>query len=380
MADQPNNSAQTPAAAPKLPGVTPLDGTTTLDDKMAFEPERLAYRSAVVVAERIATNVRELKPPPTNVVITGGELLGDLSNLVATKVILEQIVTEFDAIPRLAERLAPAKRSRALESVATGAVAPAAAAAPLAAAVLAGVNPVIAGVQAGLGLLALLRQNVQFTGATTTIDQVAVQFAVASALVSQTIRVEIEPIATLPALEAKDSDLRQHLEQVERARAAAWNAVAPHVKGLLDAQLRLEAASSMPDNTAAVQDAAQQLTELRQQMAPVTDALEHADARLTSVNAALEKVDESSGMMALGKLLRAERLQVEKPHYLHVRVVSSGGHHRVTRSLLRTIFSGDGVSAMGGVVIRWALVDAEGAFLMGGILDERFAADFPIAT
>jgi hypothetical protein len=242
---------------------------------------------------------------------------------------------------------------------------------------MAGITPVIGSVQAGIGLLSLFRENVQFSGAKTSVDQLAVQIAVAASVRRRIAKVRIYELAIVPALDEQASGLQRRLRQVEDARARAWNTAAPHVKGMLDAQLRLEAAASVADNKAAVQEAAQRVTELRQQMAPITDALERADTQLAGLKTQLEKVDESTGIMALGKLLRAERLQSENPCYLHVRVVSSGGHHRVTRHLLRTIFAGDGVSALGGVVVRWALLEADGAILDGGILDERRSADFP---
>ncbi len=66
--------------------------------------------------------------------------------------------------------------------------------------------------------------------------------------------------------------------------------------------------------------------------------------------------------MLLGRLLRAEAIAaLAPPAYLHAAVVSSGGHHRTSQSLLRMIFLGDGLSFASGATVRWALLEANGA-------------------
>jgi hypothetical protein len=80
-------------------------------------------------------------------------------------------------------------------------------------------------------------------------------------------------------------------------------------------------------------------------------------------------------------MLRAEQLSItlKGAVYLHAAVVSSGGHNRVSRSLLRILFFGDGLSSMGGAVARWALLEADGAVTTGGIRAAREGARFPLA-
>jgi hypothetical protein len=41
-----------------MPKVTPLEGQTTVHDKMVFETERLSYQSAGCLAEKIVTAVK----------------------------------------------------------------------------------------------------------------------------------------------------------------------------------------------------------------------------------------------------------------------------------------------------------------------------------
>jgi hypothetical protein len=357
--------------------VQPVDGSTTIDDKMAFEPTRLSYRSIVAVAAEIARQTCDAMGGDRPVVITGGELHADLANLTATEVLLAQSVKQYTAISALAAKLLPLQRERAgFESLA--AAIDSAAFVGATAAFAAGIPPVVAGLQAGIGLLALFRENIQFTGTAVVVDQLAVQFAVAAAIKAHhKTSVRVYDTVILPALDSERSSLQTALGAVEDARGEAWSAAAPHVKSLIDAQVRLDAAAAVPNNEAAVQRAAEHVTELRQQLAPITDALENADKQFATLTARLETIDEATGLMALGRLLRAERVKQDTPLYLHVRVVASGGHHRVARNLFRTLFAGDGVSALGGGVVRWALLGSDGAFLAGGIRDERRAAEFP---
>ena len=84
-------------------------------------------------------------------------------------------------------------------------------------------------------------------------------------------------------------------------------------------------------------------------------------------------MEETTGLNQLARLLRAEVIQKKQPIYLHAKVVSSGGHHRISRSLFRTLFVGDGLSFAGGAIVRWGLLTGTGELLLGGILSEAIA-------
>jgi hypothetical protein len=356
----------------------PLEGSATLDDKMTFEPTRLSYRGAVAAAAEIARVTCEAMAQDREIVITGGELLTDLANLTATELMLAQSEKQYTAIAALADKLLPEELEPSSVVFALPPGGGTAAIKGAVAAFAAGIPPVVAGLQAGIGLLALFRENVEFTGTAVTLDQLAVQFAVAAALKTHAKPVvRVYETAILPALDSEHSALQKALDRVQDARGKAWSAAAPHVKSLIDAQVKLEAAAGVPNNKEAVKEAADRVTELRQQLAPITDALDDADKQFAGLTAQLEKVDEATGLLTLGRLLRAERMKRDAPLYLHVRVVASGGHHRVARNLFRMLFAGDGVSALGGAVVRWGLLDSEGALLAGGVYDYRRAAEFP---
>ena len=61
----------------------------------------------------------------------------------------------------------------------------------------------------------------------------------------------------------------------------------------------------------------------------------------------------------------------------HVRVLLAGGSNRIERSLFRTWFSGDGLSATGGAVVSWAILSERGAVEDGGMFSESLSAASP---
>jgi len=349
-------------------GVTSVAGKTTLDDKMSFEPERLAYVSAGTVAGRIAKRVVADVGTTRPVVISGGELMADLTNLAATEMLLKQVVAQYKTCEALGEAMTKAEEGDERMMIAASAAA---------AAGLPGVAPLLTAAQSAIALLGLFREDVEYRGAKTEVDQMAFRFALAAHLKDKGVDVRTYDTALPAAPAAGASAIEQALADAEAARVAAWTALAPHLAALAEAQAQLDSAARMPNNAAAVQNAAKDVTALRQKISPVSDALDRADAQFSHLRTQLEKVDDTTGMMTLGKLLRAERMKAGNPALLHVRIVSSGGHHRVTQPLWRTMFWGPDVSAMGGVVARWALLETNGAFRIGGIEDQRTRADYP---
>jgi hypothetical protein len=339
------------------PSVTALDGKTTLDGKMFFEPERLAYESTNTIAAAISATVEPLVKDQRPVVITAGEFLADLSNLTAVDAQLTNVVEQYATC----KRLGAAINSPTPESLSA------------AAAGIAGIiGPAVTVLTSAIGLVSLFRENVDLSGVKTDMDQLAFRIVVAARLKVGNITVRLyetelpSPVNASPLLEA--------LKDAENARAEAWEALAPHLAALAEAQAKLDAAARVQNNAAAVDQAAKEVTAKRQKITPVTNLLERADAQLASLRAHLEKVDEKSGMMTLGKLLRAERAKRDNAYILHVGVVAAGGHHRVAHSLFRRR---DSVGATGGAVARWAFLDSDGTFLAGAVSDAQLHEKFP---
>jgi hypothetical protein len=157
---------------------------------------------------------------------------------------------------------------------------------------------------------------------------------------------------------------------VHTAKAAAASIVGPFVAELVDADTELSKAA-LRNDAAAVQSLTARVSALRRELDPITEPMARADQRLSELETSLSARDEKSGLTVLSRLLRAEALRARNATVVHAQVVSSGGHHRVARSLLRTIFTGDGLSATGGAVARWGVLAPDGDVLRSGQEQER---------
>lgn len=341
--------------------VTPLEGKTTVDDKMTFEPERLSYAAAVRVAAFIASAV-EPHLRAQSVVIAGDAFLADLGNLTTAK---RQLTILADEYRRIVKTL-------------TAAAAPAAGPAPaVVAPAVVPVPAIAAGLQSALGLVALLRENVEFRGVATKIDPRAFEIALAAELRKYPVAsVFVPDLVAFTAAVNQQGSLSALWEAVQEARHDAWRAAGPLLAELGKKDAALDAATR---NNAAneVEKLSLEVFELRRKVEPLTQTLGAADRRLHDLQSQWDKQSETTGLSMLTRLLRAEVIQLKAPKYLHAAVVSSGGHHRVSRHLFRMLFLGDGLSSMGGIVARWALLEQDGSFVNGGIRAARQSATFP---
>jgi hypothetical protein len=170
-------------------------------------------------------------------------------------------------------------------------------------------------------------------------------------------------------LESENS-LSRRLEKAQNAKSAAWKVISPMITELarLEAELEKVAREGKQSEFDRISAA---ISNLRRNMQPISEPLSRCDQRLAAIQEEWNKRDESTGTSGLARMLRAENIQAANPKYLHAKVVSSGGHHRISRSLLRSIFVGDGLSFSGGITVRWALLDEDGNFTSGGIIVKR---------
>ena len=347
----------------------PLEGTTTIDDKMFFEPERLSYASADVIAAEIAEAITVKK----DVVIVGTDVLLDFANLRAAYLTLDSLALDYAAVSLIGKALVARKTPPSAPTFgATESLVPSIAA--IAAGAAAAISPVTSVVTAGLGLLSFFREDVDFHGAKTNVDDLAFRIALAAKLVAEKVTVYV-PELTVNSISTASDSLTARLNKAQAEKANAWAAVGPLVTTLVQLEADLETAAR-DKNQKEFDRLTTELSNLRRDMQPVTDQLARADQRLASLLADFNTTDNSSRMPMLARLLRAEFLLKLKPSLVYAKVVSSGGHHRITRSLLRTIFVGDGLSFMGGAVVSWALLNEDGSIQKGGILEKRIAQSF----
>ena len=363
--------------------VTPLEGKTTVDDKMVFEPERLSYQSADRLAKKIADTVREDIKEQT-VVIVGTAFLADLTNLQAVAVVLEELKRDYQALAEHAEksgqrRAEPRTKVEGLpkpEFAVEGIVSKVSELVGAAA-----LGPVTVAVSAALGLVSLFREDVDYRGIQTVVNPLAFELALAAKVKARgdtagAARVLAPDLVVLASPEAGPDSIQGRLEAVQEAKAEVWEIVGPSISELVQLDADLDRATREKDQ-ALVDELSRSLAKLRQDMDPVTEPLKRVDQRLIDLQTAWDKTDEVTGLTLLARLLRAESIKAMNPRYLHALVVSSGGHNRTSRSLLRMIFSGDGLSFMGGATARWALLENDGSVANGGIVSERLWGRFP---
>ena len=358
----------------KTPDVTPLDGVTKIDEKTTFEPERLSYVAAGEIARQIAALVAS-DIGGRAVVIANEALLADLANLSSAGAQLGTLAQEYRQVAASSGAPDPFERLGAgvtLESLTNDGTKVFFAFNPLTAA--AGLST---GLKAAIGLFSLLRQDVDYRGAATKVDRLAFEIAVAGALRAQGVARVLVPDLLVPVPSAVVAgSLTASWDLVEGAREAAWRAVGPFLAELAQLEAALDIAGRVGSDED-VERISRELLVLRRRVEPLTDALRQADKRFNEIQSQWNTVSETTGVTLFARLLRAEAIAAMEPLYLHAAVVASGGHTRITRNLFRMMFLGDGVSAMGGAVARWALLAPDGNVIQGGNLAARRSARFP---
>ncbi|SRR5579864_6268111 len=341
--------------------VTPLQGKTTIDDKMFFDPERLSYESAVEIATTIAAEIEDSVRNKI-VVIAGIRLLADFANLQAVYVLLDCLRRDYDGVAEQARSLVKrtSQPEEHLESFVSGAAA-------VAAATISSPTTATAVVGAALGLISMFRQDVEYHGEKTLVDALAFEIALAAEVRHRGAQsVYVPDLVVLTAPKHDESTLQRNLNKVQEAKSAAWASVAPLVSELVRVEADLDKAAKKKDQVA-LDSLSVEVSAIRRDLAPVVDPLGRLDERLADLQNQLNQTEPSSGLIALARLLRAEALQLSDPVYLHASVVSSGGYYRISRNLFRTLFMGDGLSFAGGATVRWALLNKDGSVARGGI-------------
>lgn len=354
--------------------VKPLEGTTTIDDKVVFEAQRLSYDASRIIAEKIARRISE-RTRGREVVIAGTQLLADFSNLVAIKAVLEELADDYDALGELAHASVPAHKGPLVAGVVDirSTFSPAAAAA----AISSGIGAATAGVQGALKLVELFRQDVDYKGVPIAIDTLAFELELASRLRMHKARdVFVPAFAVFAAPVRGESAFRTLLQKVHAARSRVLRAVGPKKPAP-----KTKAEQILDDIDALHHDYSDaDESELTPFATPeqIHDALAEIDKRFSDLQAQLEKADaDGSGLTLMARLFRIETIMSRSPMFVHARVVLAGGNNRVQRSLFRTLFAGDGLSSTGGAVVSWAILSPYGAIEDGGIFSESRSARSP---
>lgn len=379
----PNPTTTAPAAAtPALSAVTPLQGTTTVDDKMVFGPQRLSYASADAIAERITSQVKS-QVSGRLVIIANTALLADFSNLQAVYLNLDSLQSDYDAVSSYASAMNQRRAGAAtkpkgagpkiLDSIALESGPGSLAGSPildiagLAAAAVTPLAPVTAAIGAAIGLVSLFRQDVVYQGTVTTVDGLAFELALAARVkAAGASSVYVPDLAFILSADSGPGSVRNRLADIQAAKVKAWAGIGPALAQLVRLEAQLDIATR-EKNQRLVDQLSNEVASLRSDLDPVTAPLNRADQKLSDLQTQWNQTDATSGMTVLARLLRAEAIRKLSPLYLHAAIVASGGYNRISHNLFRTLFVGDGLSFTGGTVARWALLGDDGTVNLGGI-------------
>ncbi len=320
----------------------PLAGTTTVDEKVVFEAQRLSYDAARVIAEKIAFRISG-RTRDQIVIIAGTQLLADMSNLVAIKAVLEELVREYSALGDTVEKQPAAEQGSLVKDARSPAAFTTVLSSTLAAAT--------AAVQSALTLVALFRQDVDYKGIAITLDTQAFEIELAGRVRMHKAREVIVPdFAVFTAPHGEEGSLLSLLANVRSARSRVLLAA-------LGKDMDVEPDAKKESFASAVAE---------------------VDKRLSDLETQLTKSDlDGFGLTLLARLFRVENLMAKSAMFVHARVVLAGGSNRVQRSLWRSMFSGDGLSSTGGAVVTWAILSTAGAVEDGATFSHTMSANSP---
>ncbi len=377
--------------------VTPLEGTTTIDDKLQIESEMMAYEAVDRIAREVADRVLGETGDGEGTIVIHDEATVAALRLYEVFLTQTAILLEAYASTKKAHDQATAPDFTSNMFLTEG---------------------VSAFARSAFDLLALFRQNTEYKGRAVTINEDALAAKVAGYLVEPPHRATVAG-ASVPKLTvvcprlllrraatagsaAANSNIVTQLKSLytERNAAVAWIAdsekkLAPLRKAKLDADaevanlsqvlknLELEIPSlkgqaladkvrDLNDKTkekkAAVAKANEKTSDLlilEAKDGPIRDQYRAINALFDQLVASLVKTDEKTGLSPLGLLTRAaevvallDDLTVARSRFvLFTKSVSAGGSYRIRRNLWTTVFTGDLLSYSGGAIVSYMLFD-----------------------
>src|ERR1700675_1259757 len=391
----PSSSNQAASTGKQSPSnVKPLEGTTTIDDKLSIECDILCYASVNNIAFQIALEFNKIRESGALVII-----LDDTSKqaLHLVRVLVWQtdfLIQEFaraaqeaaPQVPALAEAAAPQVRvPMEGETMLEGFV-------PALPAVTAIKTAATAATDVGrsvIDLLSLFRTDTSYAGRTVTVNENSLMLSLAGKLVERQHSV-IYPKLLLfppsPAVSQSAKDFQNLLQALLDARDDANEAVRALASRVAVATQELSSVYKKhthrrnrqeltTDHVLASRE--QQLIKDRLQLAGWQKWFTDLDSQLQALLKALNAPD-ANGVVLLQMLQIAQELlsrfneAPENTYFLHAEVVSSGGSYRIRRNLFRTLFWSDGLSYSGGAIVSYAFFDSNAVIVKSGTHHYRY--------
>lgn len=342
--------------------VKPLEGTVKIDGDHPVESQILAYHALNRLAKKITEVVTGVKPKR---ILIHSE--ADINSLMSFQSFFEQMLLIRDELTSV-NKGAKSALEEAVQTL-SGEARSEMVAVPFALA------PVIAGavLRSAIDLLSLFRVDVSLKSKDLTINDLALVATVSGRLVGSGVPV-FNPSLIPPHLFAKESRVRENLRELDKLSSDLdetrrdleqfQEKVKAAVTELSD---KLTAAAVPPPDTKPLKQA----IDIRQR---VFDRLAISTARLNATTTAfntfretLLKTDEASGLNALARLLRSEKLSGaagEDSHLLVLKVAAAGGGLKTKQSK----FSSGKVMYSGGAIVEYLLFAPDGSTAAAGTL------------
>lgn len=345
--------------------VPTVSGTTTLTDSQDFEVTLLAIQAALLIADRIASDVDTAIGAATlagtaaetkaTVILGDGSLLADLADWRAVSARLDML---DEAIRRAVSAGSPGDTETLAEDHAAGHAE----------------DPLLALATLDTGLAAISKvmsyfnADTSYFGRTVTLDDATLLPALAGALTAdgckfvEEVRIGSAASAANPA--AGDAlDLNGRLSRLEQRCRDLENLLPPATDGG-EAQPAAGADAGGPEAG----------TDPSPDAAPVPDPrLTRLRALLSTGNQVLvaflgQTSKQAAAMQAASRLARVIDA-APAACLLDAKYIKAGGHYRIKQTLLTRLFAGDQMSYTGGAAITYVLTDLKsGKVICGDVL------------
>lgn len=347
-----------------------LEGTTTIDDKVFIECEMLAHLAISRIAARIASEVGSRAPSKTTVILLDPTLISALQMFAALELQLVLLTKAFDGVAPPAQQQGPGLQALTALSIA----------------------PITAAASGVLDLLGLFRQDAQFSGRTVVIKENALYLEVARALRDSAFDVLFPRLLAFQAsqtTQASQTVLTELFDPVFKARQDAAERLRPLLAETARLQTDIlsrerEFAEAGEERkkllTKEIQDLKVELVAARKNLDPDLVLFENTDTQWNDLRKGLNTADAKTDLVPLHLLGRAAeavscfRAVEGRAIFLFAEGIVAGGTTRIRRSLLRTLFSGDGLEFSGGAIVAYGAFDGSARVIAAGT--HRFLTGF----
>lgn len=375
--------------------VEPLEGKVETEGDVPIEVKILAHRALGPIADQIVQAIGDKGSGKPLVIYDEGEI-NSLVHYQAFSVQLDLLTREYERLLGAYTGLTGDEKARkaALDELEKAQKATTA------------FFPTLVGgaLRSVIDVLSLFRTDVKVTSKDLTLDELALITAVSSRLE----RGIYHPAVFSPNLLSGDSEMMGKLSLLDgyRTRVDAALVVLKKEKAVLEAAIAKDAAAikektdeinkkkkeiekatgakkaKLEKEKEALEKQKSELEEGKSAKQGKVTQLSQAIENLTTINtlyatfqAALLATDESSGLNALTRLLRAEKLQTlmngdgngNKAYTLLLEIVAAGGSTKTSQNL----FTGGKLRHSGGVVVSFVLFDSGGKMVASGSFDEH---------